>query len=121
MVDLTLAPLDELAGHLEALSSVRKASTDPADLTVLPGVFVRFTGFADRTFGGDYDTTTGELVVVVDSADPKRARAQLLAVAGDVVDALDAVSIIAGDIRPQPTILPDSQTVLPGLVIPITL
>lgn len=114
-MEISFAPLDDLAAALEAVEGIRSASVDPAKVTT-PGVWIQGTGIElDRLAG--YTLTT-RLVLVVDNNGQRRAMTALAGLLNKVLTVVDP----AGPITPREVTLPgDAGAALPGLAVPFNL
>lgn len=108
-----LAALDLVAARLNGTDPKVSANLDPSKVNV-PGAWVDFTGRVSHTTL-DGDLVEVEVTIIVRNNARRTALADLQTLYDRVVAELGTPD---GDVRKQSTVLPDSPTGCPSLVLP---
>lgn len=115
--DLDFTNIDDLADMLKA-AGVRSVTTDPGKVNT-PGVFVKVEGLGDNLLAGVTIRTT--LYLVVQDKDVRRALTALADLYNLVYPVLHQLGGPNGEIRTTGLVLPNGQTPLPSLAVPLDL
>lgn len=111
-LDLVVARLAVPAGDPAPVTEAVAAAVEP-ELVNVPGAWVDVTGLVDPTLRG---TRVGvEVTLIVPANDRRTAYAALQTLYDSTVERL---GVPDGDVRKQTTVLPDSPTGYPSLVLP---